>query len=153
MTTDIPVKYFTINSFINSLNEKLNIEFVHLYFIPSHTFRNQFNNISIKPIAMLFKEKDNKPQCKKYNDMIDLLGCLPIISFKPSNDRRIYKNQQLQKLIIYNEVLSSEKGEYHISKILTVNDDKVINSIKADLPEQDNIRKCFDDGFDNLFVE
>ena len=153
MTNDIPVKYFTINSFINSLNEKLNIEFVHLYFIPSHTFRNQFNNISIKPIAMLFKEKDNKPQCKKYNDMIDLLGCLPIISFKPSNDRRIYKNQQLQKLIIYNEVLSSEKGEYHISKILTVNDDKVINSIKADLPEQDNIRKCFDDGFDNLFVE
>ena len=153
MTTDIPVKYFTINSFIKQLNEKFDVEFVHLYFIPSHSFRNQFNNISIKPVAMLFKEKDNKPQCKKYNDMIDLLGCLPIISFKPSNDRRIYKNQQLQKLIIYNEVLTSEKGEYHISKILTVNDDKVINSIKADLPEQNNISKCYDDGFDELFVE
>ena len=152
MTTDIPVKYFTINSFINSLNEKLNIEFVHLYFIPSHTFRNQFNNISIKPIAMLFKEKDNKPQCKKYNDMIDLLGCLPIISFKPSNDRRIYKNQQLQKLIIYNEVLSSEKGEYHISKILTVNDEKVINCIKSNLPEQ-KPTIAFDDGFDEIFIE
>ena len=153
MTTDITVKYFTINSFMKLINEKSNIEFVHLYFIPSHSFRNQFNNISIKPIAMLIKEKDNKPQCKKYNDMIDLLGCLPIISFKPSNDRRIYKNQQLQKLIIYNEVLTSDKGEYYISKILTVNDEKVINSIKANLPEQNNIRKCFDDGFDELWIE
>ena len=143
-------KYFTINSFINSLND---VKFVSLYFIPSHTFRNQFNNISIKPIAMLFKEKDNKPQSFKYNDMIDLLGCVPIISFKPSNERRIYKNQQMQKLIIYNEVLTSDKGDYHMSKILSVMDEKVINSIKANLPEQDNFSKRFDDGFDELFIE
>ena len=152
MSADIATKYFTINSFMKILSEKLNVEFVHLYFIPSHTFRNQFNNISIKPIAMLLKEKDNKPQSKKYNDMINFLGCVPIISFKQSGDRRIYKNQQLQKLIIYDEVLTSEKGDYHMSKILTINDDKVINSIKANLPEQKPII-TYDDGFDDLFIE
>ena len=153
MTTDVATKYFTINSFMHLLNEKFDVEFVHIYFIPSYSFRNQFNNISIKPVAMLFKEKDNKPQSKKYNDMIDLLGCVPIISFKPSNERRIYKNQQMQKLIIYNEVMTSEKGEYYISKILTVNDEKVIKAIKDEVPEQNNVGKTYDDGFDDLFIE
>ena len=153
MTSDIPTKYFTINSFMKLINEKSNIEFVCVYFIPSHTFRNQFNNISIKPIAMLLKEKDNKPQTMKYDDMIKYIVIQPIISFKPSGERRIYKNQHLQKLIIYNEMLSSDKGEYHISKILTVNDEKVINSIKSNLPELNNISKCYDDNFDELFID
>ena len=148
MTTEN--KYFTINSFINSLND--DVEFVNLYFIPSHSFRNQFNNISIKPVAMLLKTKDVKPQTMKYDDMIHELGCIPIISFKPSGERKIYKNQQLQKLIIHNNVHVFEKGEYYDSKILTINDDKVINSIKANLPEL-KPTITYEDNFDELWIE
>ena len=152
MTTEIEIKYFTVNSFMNHIQELTNdkIIFIHLYFIPSYSFRNQFNNMNIKPIAMLLKT-ENEMKNMKYNDMINYLNCFPVISFKQTGEKRIYKKQQLQKFIIYNEVHTSDKGPYYNSKIITVNDEKVINIIKADLPEQNKVIK-HDDGFDEIWI-
>lgn len=145
--TQSEVKFFSVNKFMNDLNAKSeHVEFVHLYFIPSQFFRNQFNQISIRPVAMVLKNKDEKAKSMKYEDMKQFLGYIPIVSFKQSNDRRIYKNQRMQKLIIHNElhkkdgIFIDDSGkaydiEYYDSKILTVNDENVIVSIKANIPE------------------
>ena len=147
------VKYFTVNKFMDDMKDKCDVELVHLYFIPSHAFRNQYNNMSIKPVAMILKEVDNKPKTMKYDAMIQFLDCIPIISFKPFGDRRVYKKQQLQKLIIYNQQHASDKGQYYDSKILTVNDEKVIENIKADIPAVTNVVKHDDDTLDDLWIE
>lgn len=134
-------KYYSINSFMNNLKNKSSedIEYIDLYFIPAQTFRNQFNNITIKPVAMLIKDKD-KVKSFKYNDMITYLEHTPLISFKPNSDRRIYKKQQLQKLIIKNELKDYNEYQYYESKIITVNDIKVIEKIKSEVPESKIIK-------------
>lgn len=133
-------KFYSINSFMTRINELSVdvIEHVDLYFIPSKSFKNQFNNITIKPVAMVIKTKDNTTSFK-YNDMINYLNFIPIISFKSNNDRRIYKKQQLQKLIIHNIIKQHKEFNYYESKIITVTDQTVVDKIKQAIPQSTTI--------------
>lgn len=140
-TTESPSRsqhrYFSIKSFMRLILEKeTNLECADIYFIPSQSFRNQFNNTSIKPVAMLLKIKDSKPKSLRYQEMIDFLGVLPVISFKTNGERRLYKNQPLQKLVIRNVLKEYNNQTFYDSKIFTVNDTTVIEKIKAELPAQ-----------------
>ena len=152
--TQSEVKIFSVNKFMTALKELTqaplvndltakseHVEFVHLYFIPSHAFRNQFNQISIRPVAMFLKNKGEiKYKSMNCDEMIKFLNCIPIITFEPSNDRRIYKNQKIQKLAIFNEVniscnadgsfscyYTNEPIAYYESRILPVNDEELFD--------------------------
>lgn len=140
-SAEIETKFFSTNSFMKLVidKEKENtIEFIDLYFIPLQTFKNQFNNVSIKPLALLIKLKGTKAKSLKYSEMIEYLGCIPIISFKPNNDRKIYKKQEMQKLIIKNGLKEYQGNSYYESKVITVKDSKVIEKIKADAPQKNS---------------
>ena len=114
------------------------VELVDVYFIPAHSYTNQFNNISIKAIALLVKQK-GIIKSYKYNEMVEHLGFIPIISFKFNGDRRIYKKQPLQKLIIKNKLNEFQDKQFFSNKIMVVTDQNVINKIKAALPEKKSI--------------
>lgn len=140
-------RYFSVNSFMRFLVDKEGkedpIDFIDIYFIPAQTFRNQFNGTSIKPVALLIKRKDAKATSLRYNDMIDYVssgvakhGFIPIISFKPNGDRRVYKKVELQKLIVKNVLKEYQGNTYYDSKIVTVTDKFVIDKIKSDIPVQ-----------------
>lgn len=132
-------KYYTINSFMRFILEKEDdsqVEFIDLYFIPAQSFRNQFNNTCIKPVALLIKPKGSKAKSFKYTDMMEYLDHIPIVSFKPNMERRVYKKQELQKLVIRSDLKEYEGRQYYDSKIITVNDKTVIDKIKADIPKQ-----------------
>lgn len=137
--TNVQRIYYSINSFMRIILEKeaeSQIDFIDLYFIPTQTFRNQFNNTCIKPVALLIKSNGSKARSLKYTDMIDYLGHIPVVSFKPNGERRIYKKQDLQKLVIKNSLKDYKDHQYYDSKIITVNDAFVIEKIKADIPEK-----------------
>lgn len=130
-------KFFSTTSFMKYILEKeSNVDFIDLYFLPTQTFKNQFNNVSIKPLALLIKEKTSKAKSYKYNDMITYLQCVPIISFKPNTERKIYKKQLMQKLIIKNVLKEYQHNAYYESKIITVKDNFIIDKIKGEAPER-----------------
>lgn len=165
-------KYYSINSFMKAIIEKESpdsqVEFIDLYFIPGQAFRNQFNSTSIKPTAMLIKlkstqsnlgvAKQSRPAFRgsdgpetlkpvkslKYADMIAYLGHTPIVSFKANGDRRIYKKQAMQKLVIKNILKDYQDRQYYDSKIITVNDNTVIDKIKADIPDKTSTIDIYD---------
>ena len=132
-------QFFSVNAFMKHiLDKQSDVQYIDLYFVPSHTFRNQYNNVSIKPIALLIKTSD-AAKSFKYNDMISYLGVTPIVSFKQNSDRKIYKKSPMQKLIIKNLLKNHNEHEYYESKIITVTDKMVIEKINADAPKISNI--------------
>lgn len=132
-------KFYSINSFMKYVTEKeTDVEYVELFFIPAQTFKNQFNNTTIKPVAMLIKTKDNVKSLK-YNDMISYTDSPILLSFKVNGDRRIYKKQTLQKLIIFNKIKQHKEYEYFESKIIVVTDKTVIDKITKDIPESTSV--------------
>lgn len=141
-------KYFSINTFMRYMMDKETagsanqpsgeVEHIDVYFIPAHSYTNQFNNISIKAVALLIKQK-GIIKSYKYNEMLEHLGFIPIISFKFNGDRRIYKKQPLQKLIIRNKLNEFQDKQFYSNKIMVVTDNGVIEKIKAALPEKKSI--------------
>lgn len=70
---------------------------------------------------------------------VEHLGFIPIISFKFNGDRRIYKKQPLQKLIIRNKLNEFQDKQFYSNKIMVVTDNSVIDKIKAAIPEKKSI--------------
>lgn len=148
MTSNNTTKFIAINKFmelIKAIEHDDEIEFIDIYFIPSQAFRNQYNNISIKPVALLIKCKDKKATSLKYDDMVKYITFMPIISFKQNSERRVYKSQALQKLHILNKIKEYDEYKYYESKIMTCMDQLLIEKIKQCVPDRPHTSKITDD--------
>ena len=108
-----------------------------LYFEPYATFKNKYNKMCIKPIAITFNGL-NKKFTIGHNKVLSLFDNLqPIITFHESMKRTINKNESLQYLSVGFEQKEYDNTLYYPTEIYTC----LIKSLKTKIIESKVIEK------------
>ena len=120
--------FYSVNKFWDFIGTKHdNVYAIHLWFAPMDSFKNEYKQVCIKPIAMMVKGDDGSKKVYKYEEFVKLCGNEVIISFAPTFSRTVNKKVSLQILTIYKKVKEFKSyGSFHLSDIVSETNKQVI---------------------------